>query len=281
MPNVVARINAARDSGVDVAADMYPYLAGATSLASCLPPWVAEGGTEKLLERLTDLRIRRRIRIEMASEHPEWENLYLGSGGASGVMIASVKHDELNRYEGKTIAELARAKAKPPLEALFDFILADHAQTGALYFWAGEQDLEYGLKQPWTSIGLDYGETSLDGPLFEPHGHPRGWGAMPRFLGHYARDLHLLPLEEAVRKITSLPAGRERLLGRGLLRPGFYADVTVFNPATIKDTATYQKPASLSQGVEYVYVNGELEYERGQLTGARAGRVLRGPGAKK
>ena len=281
MPNIVARINAARDSGVDVAADMYPYLAGATSLASCLPPWVAEGGTEKLLERLTDLRIRRRIRIEMASEHPEWENLYLGSGGASGVMIASVKHDELKRYEGKTIAELARAKAKPPLEALFDFILADHAQTGALYFWAGEQDLEYGLKQPWTSIGLDYGETSLDGPLFEPHGHPRGWGAMPRFLGHYARDLHLLPLEEAVRKITSLPAGRERLLGRGLLRPGFYADVTVFNPATIKDTATYQKPASLSQGVEYVFVNGELEYERGQLTGARAGRVLRGPGAKK
>jgi dihydroorotase/N-acyl-D-amino-acid deacylase len=281
MPNVVARINAARDSGVDVAADMYPYLAGATSLASCLPPWVAEGGAEKLLERLTDPRIRRRIRIEMASEHPEWENLYLGSGGASGVMIASVKHDELKRYEGKTIAELARAKAKPPLEALFDFILADHAQTGALYFWAGEQDLEYGLKQPWTSIGLDYGETSLDGPLFEPHGHPRGWGAMPRFLGHYARDLHLLPLEEAVRKITSLPAGRERLLGRGLLRPGFYADVTVFNPATIKDTATYQKPASLSQGVEYVFVNGELEYERGQLSGARAGRVLRGPGAKK
>jgi len=281
MPNIVARINTARDSGVDVAADMYPYLAGATSLASCLPPWVAEGGTEKLLERLTDLHIRRRIRIEMASEHPEWENLYLGSGGASGVMIASVKHDELKRYEGKTIAELARAKAKPPLEALFDFILADHAQTGALYFWAGEQDLEYGLKQPWTSIGLDYGETSLDGPLFEPHGHPRGWGAMPRFLGHYARDLHLLPLEEAVRKITSLPAGRERLLGRGLLRPGFYADVTVFNPATIKDTATYQKPASLSQGVEYVFVNGELEYERGQLTGARAGRVLRGPGAKK
>ena len=281
MPNVVARINAARDSGVDVAADMYPYLAGRTSLASSLPPWVAEGGTEKLLERLTDPRIRRRIRIEMASEHPEWENLYLGSGGASGVMIASVKHDELKRYEGKTIAELARAKAKPPLEALFDFILADHAQTGALYFWAGEQDLEYGLKQPWTSIGLDSGETSLDGPLFEPHGHPRGWGAMPRFLGHYARDLHLLPLEEAVRKITSLPAGRERLLGRGLLRPGFYADVTVFNPATIKDTATYQTPASLSQGVEYVYVNGELEYERGQLTGARAGRVLRGPGAKK
>src|SRR3989454_11826687 len=118
------------DSGVDVAADMYPYLAGATSLASCLPPWVAEGGAEKLLERLTDPRIRRRIRIEMASEHPEWENLYLGSGGASGVMIASVKHDELKRYEGKTIAELARAKAKPPLEALFDFILADHAQIG-------------------------------------------------------------------------------------------------------------------------------------------------------
>ncbi|MGH9434660.1 MAG: D-alanyl-D-alanine carboxypeptidase/D-alanyl-D-alanine endopeptidase [Terriglobia bacterium] len=278
MPKIVAMIDAARASGLDVRADMYPYTAGNTSLASCLPPWVANGGPDKLLARLRDAGIRARIKAEMAQDHPDWENLYVDSGGASGVLISSVMNPKLDKFEGKTLAQVARMDGKAPLDAMMDLILADNAQTEALYFMAGEKDLEYGLKQPWTSIGLDAQETSLDGPLYEPHDHPRAWGSMPRFLGYYVRQKHLLTLENAIRKITSLPAQREHLAHRGLLEPGYDADITVFNPATIEDTATYLRPASLSTGVDYVFVNGELEYEKGRLTGVYAGRPLRGPG---
>jgi dihydroorotase/N-acyl-D-amino-acid deacylase len=278
MTQVVARIQAARDSGLDVAASMYPYLAGATALASCLPPWVADGGPEKLLERLRDAATRQRIKTEMAADHSEWENLYFDSGGAPGVEISGVVNPDLKKYDGQTVARMAEAENKPPLDVLFDFILADRGQTGALYFIASERDLVEGLRQPWTSIGLDAGETSLDGPLFEPHNHPRAWGSMPRFLGHYVRDQRLMPLEQAIRKITSLPANREHLRDRGLLKPGFYADITVFDPAGMKDAATYEQPNIVSEGVKYVIVNGQIEYEHGTLTGAKAGRVLRGPG---
>lgn len=278
MPKLVAQIQAARDSGLSIAANMYPYLAGATALASSLPPWVANGGAEKLLARLRDPAIRKRIQTEMAADHPEWENLYFDSGGASGVMISGVVNPDLKKYDGMTVAQMAQAEGKDPLDALFDFIIADQGQTGALYFIANEQDLQYGLKQRWTSIGLDANETSLDGPLFEPHNHPRAWGSMPRFIGHYSRDLHLLPIAEAIRKITSLPAEREHLVGCGLLKPGFYADVTVFDPKTIIDKATYAHPNVMSRGIDYVFVNGQLEFEHGKLTGATAGRALRGPG---
>ncbi len=278
MPKVVAKIEAARDSGLDMAASMYPFLAGATALASCLPPWVADGGTAKLLERLRDPAVRRRIKLEMAADHPGWENLYFDSGGPSGVMISGVVDPDLKKYDGKTVAQMAQAEKKDPLDALFDFVLADSAQTGALYFIANEQDLQYGLRQRWTSIGLDANETSMDGPIFEPHNHPRAWGSMPRFLGHYVRDLHLVPLPEAIRKITSLPAEREHLTERGLLKPGFFADVTVFDPATIIDKATYTDSNHMSVGVDYVFVNGQLEFEDGKLTGVTAGRALRGPG---
>src|SRR5439155_20286033 len=153
--------------GQDVSADMYPYVAGGTALASALPPWVAEGGTEKLLTRLKDPAVRARIKQEMATEHPDWENLYLGSGGASGVLVSGIVTPDLKKYDGRTLAQIAAAQKKAPLDALFDFVIADKAQTGALYFIANEDDLRYGLKQPWTSIGLDGSETSLDGPLFE------------------------------------------------------------------------------------------------------------------
>ena len=275
MPKIVGMIQAARDSGQDVSADMYPYVAGGTALASSLPPWVADGGTDKLLERLKDPAIRARIKHEMATEHPDWENLYLGSGGASGVMVSGIVNKDLKQYDGKTIAEIAKAQKKEPLDALFDLVLADKAQTGALYFIASENDLQYGLKQPWVSIGLDAPELSLDGPLFEPHSHPRAFGSMPRFLGHYVRDEHLLPLWEAIRRITSLPAQRENIRDRGLLKPGFFADITIFDPSTIVDKATYEQPTQLSQGVNYVFVNGQLEYDHGQATGVKAGVALR------
>src|SRR5260221_3707403 len=281
MPKIARTIQAARDSGQDVSADMYPYVAGGTALASSLPPWVADGGAEKLLERLKDLATRARIKQEMATEHPNWENLYLGSGGASGVIVSGVVNPDLKKYDGKTLAQVAKEQGKEPLDALMDLVIADKAQTGAIYFIASENDLRCGLQQPWTSIGLDGSETSLDGPLFDPHSHPRAFGSMPRFLGHYVREEHLLPLEQAVRKITSLPAQRERLRDRGLLREGFFADITIFDPSTIIDKATYENPAEISEGVKFAFVNGKLEYEGGKLTGTNAGRILRGPGWKR
>ena len=198
------------------------------------------------------------------------------------VLQPSQAEDVLSEVElnGKTVAQIAADEKKDPVDALIDLVIADDAQTGAIYFIAGENDLQYGLKQPWTSIGLDANEVSLDGLLFEPHNHPRAYGSMPRFLGHYVRDLHLLSLEQGVRKVTSLPAQRERLRDRGLLKEGYFADITVFDPATIQDRATYEDPAQLSEGVKYVFVNGQLEFDNGRLTGVAAGQVLRGPGWK-
>jgi dihydroorotase/N-acyl-D-amino-acid deacylase len=278
MKKMVATIQAARDSGLDIAADMYPYVAGATALASALPPWAADGGPQKLLARLHDPAVRARITKDLAADHPDWENLFYDCGGGAGILLASVENPGLKKFEGKTLADVARAWKKTQTDALMDFVLADKAQTGAIYFMASEQDLKVGLAQPWTSIGLDANEMSLDGPLYEPHTHPRAFGSMPRFLGHYVREEHLLPLEQAIRKITSLPAQRVRLRDRGLLKPGYFADVAVFDPAKIIDRATYVKPDQLSEGVAYTIVNGQLEYDRGKLTGATAGRPLRGPG---
>ena len=278
MKNVVAAIQQARDSGLDIAADMYPYIAGATALASSLPPWVADGGVQKLLERLKDSAIRARIKKDLAGDHPDWENLFYDCGGAAGILVASAENPDLKQFAGKTLDDVAKAWKKSPEDTLMDFVLADKAQSGAIYFMASEEDLRTGLSQPWTSIGLDAGEMSLDGPTYEPHTHPRTMGSMPRFLGHYVRGEHLMPLEAAIRKITSLPAQREHLEGRGLLKPGYFADITIFDPAVIIDHATFTKPDQLSEGIDYTIVNGRVEFDPGKLTGAAAGRILRGRG---
>ena len=278
MKNVVATIQLARDSGLDIAADMYPYPAGATALASALPPWVADGGVQKLLERLKDPAIRIRIKKELVGDHPDWENLFYDCGGAAGILIASAENPDLKQFAGKTLDDVAKTWKKSPEDSLMDFVLADKAQSGAIYFMASEEDLRTGLSQPWTSIGLDAGEMSLDGPTYEAHTHPRAMGSMPRFLGHYVRGERLMPLEAAIRKITSLPAQREHLESRGLLKPGYFADITIFDPATIIDHATFTKPDQLSEGIDYTIVNGLVEYDQGKLTGATAGRVLRGRG---
>ena len=277
MVKIVEKIEAARASGLDIRANQYPYVAGGTALASSLPPWVADGGVAKLLERLKDPNIRTRIKSEMATDHADWENLFFDCGGGAGILIAGVVNADLKKYNGKTVAEMAKAENKEELEALFDFILKDNAQTGALYFMASEEDLIYGLKQPWTSIGLDASESPLDGPLYESQGHPRAFGSMPRFLGRYARDQKLMPLAEAIRKITSMPAQRQRLVGRGQIQVGYFADITIFDPAAIIDRATYTDSTKLSDGVDTVLVNGQIEFEHGGLTGVNAGRALRGP----
>lgn len=274
MKNVVQMIQQARDSGIDIAADMYPYVAGETHLAYYLPPWVADGGTEKLLQHLKDPAVRARIKKELAVDN--WENIYFECG-PTGVMLLPVNPD-LKKFDGKTLADVAAVWEKTPEDTLMDFILADNADTNAIDFAVNEEDLKDGLSQPWTSIGLDFYEMSLDGPTYDPNVHPRAFGSMPRFLGGYVRNQHLLTIETAIRKITSLPATREHLEARGLLKPGYFADITIFNPATIIDHATYTKPDQLSTGVDYVFVNGQLEYDGGKLTGITAGRALRGRG---
>ena len=277
MVKIVEKIQAARDSGLDIRANQYPYVAGGTALASSLPPWVADGGVPKLLERLRDPNVRSRIKTEMATDHSDWENLYFDCGGGAGVLLAGVENPELKKYNGKTVAEMAKAENKEELDALFDFVLKDNAQTGALYFMASEDDLVYGLKQPWTSIGLDASESPLDGLLFEPQGHPRAFGSMPRFLGRYVRDQKLIPLTEAIRKITSMPAQRQHLTGRGQVQVGYFADITIFDPSTIIDRATYTESTKLSEGIDTVLVNGQVEFEHGRLTGVNSGKALRGP----
>jgi len=274
MKNVVQIIQQARDSGIDIAADMYPYVAGETRLAWYLPPWVADGGTRKLLDRLRDPVVRSRIKKELAIDN--WENIYVECG-PTGVIVLPVNAD-LKKFDGKTLADVAAAWKESPEDALMDFILADNADTYAIDFGVSEEDLKEGLSQPWTSIGLDFYEMSLDGPTYDPHFHPRAFGSMPRFLGEYVRNQHLLTIETAIRKITSLPATREHLEARGLLKPGYFADITIFDAATIIDHATYAKPDQLSTGVDYVIVNGQLEYAQGKLTGITAGRALRGRG---
>ena len=278
MVKIVEKIQAARDSGLDIRANQYPYVAGGTALASSLPPWVADGGVSKLLERLRDANVRSRIKSEMATDHADWENLFHDCGGGAGILIAGVVNPELKKYNGKTVAEMARMENKDELDALFDFVLSDHAQTGALYFMASEDDLAYGLKQPWTSIGLDASESPLDGPLYEPQSHPRAFGSMPRFLGRYVREQKLMPLTEAIRKITSMPAQRQHLVGRGQIQVGYFADITIFDADTITDQATYTESTRLSEGIDKVLVNGQVEFEHGALTGVNAGRALRGPG---
>jgi N-acyl-D-aspartate/D-glutamate deacylase len=189
-----------------------------------------------------------------------------------------VEKPELKQWEGKTVDDVAKAWKKSPEDTLMDFVIADNAQTGAIYFMASEEDLKTGLAQPWTSIGLDSNEMSLDGAIFEPHTHPRAFGSMPRFLGRYVRDQHLMPLEAAIRKITSLPAQREHLADRGLLKPGYFADITIFDPAKIIDRATYNNPAQLPEGIAFTIVNGQIAFENGAVTGATAGHFLRGRG---
>jgi N-acyl-D-amino-acid deacylase len=275
MTKIVQTIQEARDSGLDITADMYPYVASGAALSAYVPPWVSDGGRQKLLERLKDPAVRARIKKELAID--DWDNIYFEAGGAQHVLVMPNSAD-LKKFDGKTLAEVAAEWGKSPEDTLMDLIVADGARTHAVDFFGSEDDLRTALVQSWTSIGLDFPEMSLDGPLYSRHFHPRAFGSMPRFLGSYIRDQRLLPIEAAIRKITSFPAQREHLERRGQLQPGFFADITVFDPATIIDHATYVQPDQPSMGIDFVVVNGQLEYEGGKPTGVTAGRVLRGRG---
>jgi N-acyl-D-amino-acid deacylase len=278
MPEMLGRVEAARKQGLKITADVYPYVAGSTSLSACLPPWALEGGTEKMLTRLNDMRTRQRLRSEISADSKDWENIYLGSGGPSGILIGSVVNRSLEQWQGKRLAEIATAQNKDPLDALFDFIIADHGQTGAIFFMMQESDMLAALKSPFVSICTDSGSRATDGPLAGSKSHPRGWGTYPRILGRYVRDQKLMPLELAIHKMTGLPSSNVGLKQRGLIREGFFADITIFDPKTVIDRATFEDPNQYPVGINYVIVNGQLEVDSGKRTSALAGRPLRGPG---
>src|SRR5215470_12816323 len=227
MPEMLGRIAAARRQGLKITADVYPYVAGSTSLSACLPPWALEGGTDRMVARLKDEETRKRLKWEISVDSKTWENIYLGSGGPSGILIGSVTNRDLDSWQGKRLSEIASAQNKDPLDALLDFIIADHGQTGAIFFMMQESDMEAALKSPFVSICTDSGARATDGPLAGSKSHPRGWGAYPRILGRYVRDEKLMPLEFAIHKMTGLPALNVGLQQRGLIREGYFADITI------------------------------------------------------
>ena len=280
MSEMLRRIAAARRQGLKITADVYPYVAGSTSLSACLPPWALEGGTDQMIARLKDPATRERLKKEISTDSKDWENIYLGSGGPGGILIGAVTNRELESWQGKRLAEIAAAQNKDPLDALLDFIIADHGQTGAIFFMMQESDMQAALKSPFVSICTDSGARAKDGPLAGSKSHPRGWGSYPRILGRYVRDEKLLPLELAIHKMTGLPAANVGLRQRGLLRPGYFGDITIFDPKTVIDRATFEDPNQYPIGINYVIVNGQLEVDNGKRTPALAGRPLRGPGYK-
>jgi dihydroorotase/N-acyl-D-amino-acid deacylase len=276
MPEVLRRIEAARARGLDVTANQYPYTRASNGLDACLPLWVREGGLEKMIARLNDPSLRERIRKDMAdSAAVTWENQWYGAGGGDGVMISSVLNPELRRWEGMTLTEIGKAMGKDPRDAVMDLVIADRGESSVIISIMDEADVRTALKNPLVGVGTDSGAQAEDGKLSESKSHPRAWGSFPRILGHYVRDEHLLTLEEAIRKMTSKAAARVHLTDRGLLRPGMMADVTIFDPATIRDVSDFGDPKHYSVGIRHVFVNGRRVVSDGAITSERPGRPLR------
>ncbi|HEY6928723.1 MAG TPA: amidohydrolase family protein [Thermoanaerobaculia bacterium] len=281
MSEVLKKIEDARARGIDVAANMYPYTRGSNGLDANLPPWVREGGRDKLLERLSDHATRERVKEDMARAATDWENQYMGAGGAEGVLVAEVLDSKLKPYEGKTIAEIAKAENKDPRDVLIDIVIADRANASCIMAIMDEKDVRTALASPLTSFGTDSQAKATDGPLSHETSHPRGWGSAARILGYYVRDQKVLRLEEAIRKMTSFAAEAAGLKDRGLVKSGFAADLVVFDPNTVDGVATFEKPNQYSRGFRFVAVNGVLVVDEGKLTGKTPGRALRGPGYRK
>ena len=278
MTRMLARLDSARAVGIDITADLYPYQAGAASLGASIPQWAHEGGTDSLITRLRDPAARDRIRVEITGPSMGIQNFYRDAGGANGVLVAGVFVDSLEYLEGKSIRQVASIWGVSPEDALFDLLIKDAANTGAIYFMMQESDVREAIRAPWTSFCTDYGAVAPDGILSTDQVHPRVYGSFPRVLGRYVREHKLLTLELAVRKMTSLAAQRVGLFDRGLLRPGLAADIVVFDAERIIDRATFEDPHRVSDGMRYVLVNGVLVVDDAQVTAARPGRALRGPG---
>jgi N-acyl-D-amino-acid deacylase len=278
---IIAMVQKARDAGQNVQANVYPYTAGQNNLSSIIPPWAHDGGRQKLLERLRDPAARRRMHDEVLNGLPNWYNHYLATGGGwSGMLLVSLQHERNKPFQGRRMSDLIAARGGDPVNVLFDVLVEEGGSVPTVFFHHSEPDMQLVLKQPWTSIGSDGSAVNPDGPTGRSHPHPRYYGTFPRVLGRYARDLKVITLPDAVRKMTSLNADKIGVKDRGRLKEGQWADVTVFNAATVIDKATFEKPHQFPVGIEYVIVNGVITIERGRHTGALAGRVVYGPGKK-
>jgi N-acyl-D-amino-acid deacylase len=276
MPEVVAKIKAARAAGADVSADTYAYTAWYNGFSAFIPPWAHDGGTQKLVDRLKDPVTRARVRKDMLTPSRDWDNEWQEIPGPEAIMIGAVQNPALLSMQGKRLSEVAKLWNKDPIDALFDFLIQD-PNTGVAVFGMSQPDVTLALQQPGVSVDHDSEGTSPEGLLGQAHPHPRAYGTFPRILSKYVREDKALSLEDAIRKFTALPAQRMRLTDRGVLKTGMWADVVVFDPATVRDRATFDNPNQLSEGMEYVLVNGVPVIDQGKMTGALPGKVLRGP----
>jgi N-acyl-D-amino-acid deacylase len=278
MPDVVAKVNAARAEGIDVSANTYAYTAWFNGMSAFIPAWAHDGGDAKLVERLRDPAMRVRIRKELMTPSSDWDNEWQEIPGPESVLISVVQNPKLLPLQGMTLAEVAKIWNKDPMDALFDLLIQDKGFTEVAVFGMSEPDVALALQQPWVSIDNDSSGTSPEGILGQEHPHPRAYGAFPRILRKYVREEKKLTLEDAIRKFAALPAQRMRLTDRGVLKAGMWADVVVFDPATVRDLATFDNPNQLAQGMEYVLVNGVPVIDQGKMTGAKPGKALRGAG---
>jgi N-acyl-D-amino-acid deacylase len=282
MPEILKHFEAARARGLDVTANMYPYDRASNGLDACLPLWVREGGLEPMLQRLNNPAERARIKRDMDDPNAkDWENQWYGSGGGAGVMVSTVADPALRKWEGKHLVQIGKEMGKDPRDAAMDLVIADRGETSVIISIMREDDVRAALSHPMVSIGTDSGARAEDGPFSESKSHPRAWGSFPRVLGRYVRDEKLMTLEEAVRRFTSRPAARVGIADRGVLRPGFKADITIFNPDTIRDRSTFEDPTHYSEGIAHVLVNGKAVVADGKITAERPGEPVRGPGFKR
>ena len=279
MPEVIAKIDSARKAGVDIAADTYAYTAWFNSLSAMVPPWAHDGGTDKLIQRMKDPATRKKIRHDMETQGSWENNAWQEISNPDAILIGAVQNPELLPLQGKTLGAIAREKRADPLDALLDLLIADRAFTSVAVFGMDERDVTLALQQPWVSINNDSEGTAPDGILGQEHPHPRAYGTYPRILRKYVREEKRLSLEDAIRKFSSLPAQRMHIADRGVLKAGMWADIVVFDPDSVKDLATFEKPNQLSEGMRWVLVNGVPVIADGKATGARPGKVLRGPAA--
>lgn len=278
LDEVIRRVEEARARGLRITADMYTYTAGATGLDAAMPPWAQEGGPEAWYARLQDPVQRARIAREMVTPTNEWENLYLAAGGPENVLVVEFKQDSLKYLTGKTLAEVAEMRGTSPEETAMDLVYQDQSRVGTVYFMMSEENVRKKVALPWMSFCSDAGAPAAEGIFLRSNPHPRAYGSFARLMGKYVREEGVIPLEEAIRKLTSLPAENLSIQRRGRLEPGYFADVVVFDPATISDNATFAEPHQYATGVGYVLVNGQVVVRDGEHTGAKPGRVVRGPG---
>lgn len=278
---VIAKIEAARASGLAITADMYTYTAGQTGLDAAMPPWAQEGGYSDWADRLRDPAIRARVRHEMSTPTDKWENLYLAAGSADRVILVGFKNEKLKPLTGKTLAEVAKLRGKSPEDTAMDLVIEDGSRVGAVYFLMSEENVRKQIKLPWVSFCSDSPSLAPEGVFLKSSTHPRAYGSFARLLGRYVRDEKLIPLADAIRRLTSFPAENLRIKQRGWLRPGYFADIVAFDPARVQDHATFEQPHQYSTGVAHVWVNGEQVLRDGEHTGAKPGQVVRGPGWKR